>query len=136
MDGKQSAETALSQEQSTSPLSRVELSETPIPEKQKGDEPECSIEKESIEKIIDAVSDSCKKQVSLKLNHLDLGGQTTVTLTPDLLKELTETSKGTLDYMSDETVNYWPLEDAIRIVFQETLLSKPEEEKQVIKSHP
>ena len=64
----------------------------------------------------------CEKTVHVNVHKLNLGTLTSIRLSPDLLRKL----HVSVDYDSDKTKDYWPLDQEHSLDFEPILVSEPE----------
>ena len=73
------------------------------------------------------VSTICKKSVHINLHKLDLKNACSIKLSPELLKKLDDK----IDYDSDKTEDYWPMEEEHSTKFRAVLVNKPTNVKDI-----
>ena len=71
----------------------------------------------------------CEKTVCVNVDKLNLGTLTSIRLSPDLLRKL----HVSVDYDSDKTKDYWPLDQEHSLDFELLLVSEPEKVVETLK---
>ena len=73
------------------------------------------------------VSTICKKLVCINVHKLDLKNACSIKLSPELLKKLDDK----IDYDSDKTEDYWPMEEDHSTKFRAVSVNKPANVKDI-----